>query len=129
MNSANGVSISILIATRDRAASVLRTLDSLFIPSSTSMEDWEVIVADNGSNDDTSAVCRMFSERYPDHFRFVYESRGGTRCALNKGIQVCRGEVLALIDDDVICQADYVDQIRSSLAENKECVLPGRVYV
>jgi glycosyltransferase involved in cell wall biosynthesis len=129
MNRANGVSISILIATRDRAASLLRTLDSLFIPSNTATEDWEVIVADNGSNDDTLAVCRMFSERYPDHFKFVYESRGGKSCALNQGIPMCQGEVLALIDDDVICHVDYLDAIRSSIADSKECVLQGRVHV
>jgi glycosyltransferase involved in cell wall biosynthesis len=129
MNNANGASISILIATRDRSASLLRTLDSLFVPSNTSIEDWEVIVADNGSKDDTSDVCRMFSERYPDHFKFVHESRGGKSCALNKGIQMCQGEVLALIDDDVICHVDYLDAIRRGVAGSNECILQGRVHV
>ena len=129
MNAAKGTSISILMSTRNRAASLSRTLDSLFTPRNVSMNDWEVIVADNGSDDTTSMVCRNFSERYPNHFKSLYESLGGKSCALNKGLEICQGELLVLIDDDVICRADYLDQIRDNLAENKDCVVQGRVYV
>jgi len=129
MDKSNSVSISILVATRNRAASLTRTLDSLFISSNISKSDWEVIVADNGSIDRTSSVCRMFRERYSDHFKFVFENRGGKSCALNKGIQMCQGQVLVLIDDDVICQNNYLNEIRSSLAECKGRVVQGRVYV
>ena len=129
MNQAKEILISVLIATRNRAASLSRTLNSLLSPDNVFRNDWEVIVADNGSTDDTPAVCRMFSERYPDHFKFVNESRGGKSSALNQGIPMCQGAVLALIDDDVICHVDYLDAIRSSVADSKECVLQGRVHV
>src|SRR6266403_1756402 len=129
MNRSNSASISILLATRNRAASLTRTLDSLFISSNISKSDWEVIVADNGSIDQTSSVCRMFRERYSDHFKFVFENRGGKSCALNKGIQMCQGQVLVLIDDDVICQDNYLDEIRSNLGACRGWVVQGRVYV
>jgi glycosyltransferase involved in cell wall biosynthesis len=130
MNTSNCVSISVIISTRNRAVSLLRILSSLFTAQNVSVADWEVIVADNGSTDDTSGVCRMFKERYPSHFEFFYENRGGKSSALNKSIQLCRGELLALIDDDVLCAPDYLDAIRESFAQNGGgCVVQGRVHV
>jgi len=129
LNDMEEILISILIATKNRASSLSRTLDSVFTASNISRSDWELIIADNGSSDDTPATCRAFAERFPEHFRFLYEDRGGKSCALNEGVQICRGAVLALIDDDVICEDAYLDGIRAAYAANASHVVQGRVKV
>ena len=129
LNRIEDIQISILIATKDRAGSLARTLDSLLTDVNTSRNDWEVIVADNGSSDQTSEICHTFARRFPDHFNFLYENHGGKSCALNQGFQICRGELLALMDDDVICEAAYLDGIRAAYAANETCVVQGRVKV
>jgi glycosyltransferase involved in cell wall biosynthesis len=87
--------VSIIIATRDRAASLretLRHVEALEIPA-----DWDTerIVVDNGSTDETAAIASEFS------VTVQAEPRPGASRARNRGAQVSSGEVLLFLDDDM----------------------------
>ena len=56
--------ISVLICTRNRASSLRRTLESLLCPNNLESLDWEVVVVDNDSDDQTSEVCRTFEKDF-----------------------------------------------------------------
>ena len=59
-------------------------------------EDWELIVVDDGSTDDTAAIA----ERFGGRVRCERRSHGGANRARNHGIRAGRGELLALLDAD-----------------------------
>lgn len=93
------IDCSVLLATRDRQRSLDRTLASLerqVAPGIT----WEVLVADNGSTDDTVASLARWSERLP--LRWAVEPMPGKNRALNRVLSLTRGRLLLFTDDDVV---------------------------
>ncbi|MBM3933410.1 MAG: glycosyltransferase [SAR202 cluster bacterium] len=71
---------------------------------------FEVVVADNNSNDGTGAIVDTLAERYPGRVRRVVESRVQTSyAARNKGIEEARGEVFAFTDSDCIPDARWIE--------------------
>lgn len=122
--------ISILICTRDRTKSLPQTLESIFSPTNLQESDWELVVvygpADSGV---TRAICEQFQQRYPDRFKFFLEKRSGKSHALNSGMEITRGEILALTDDDVICAPDYVRSIREVFTQHPADGAQGRVLL
>jgi glycosyltransferase involved in cell wall biosynthesis len=121
--------ISVVLATRNRAGALRRTLESIFTASNLASPDWEAVVIDNGSTDGTVGVCGEFKERSADHFVSLVEIKPGKSNALNTGFRASRGDIIALIDDDVICQDDYLNQIRKVFASGFSGVVQGRVFV
>lgn len=96
---------SILLATRDRAASLDRTLASIAGQQSPGIA-WEVLVADNGSTDETGAVLERWSARVP--LRTVFERGPGKNRALNQALAMARGGLLLFTDDDVAAQPGWI---------------------
>jgi glycosyltransferase involved in cell wall biosynthesis len=97
------VKLSVVIATRNRAASLARTLASL--AEAHRPADWELVV-DNGSSDDTPAVCQRFGGRLP--LRRIAEPRVGLSHARNAGVREIRGDAILWTDDDVSVGRDWL---------------------
>jgi glycosyltransferase involved in cell wall biosynthesis len=116
---------SIVIATYNRAADLRGTLDSLagLRPDG----DWEVVVVDNNSSDGTRDVVESAASRFPVPLRYVFEPVQGRSPALNAGIRVARGDIIATTDDDVRVEPDWLDQAAAGI-ERLDCdYVGGRV--
>ncbi len=87
---------SIVITTYNRARIVCRCIDSCLAQS---REDFEIVVVDDGSSDQTAA---LLAERYPDpRLRIVvHESNRGINPARHTGAAHARGEWVVVIDSD-----------------------------
>ncbi len=110
----NSMFITVLICTRDRAASLRATLTSLFCQTEAAALDWEIIVVYGPTgNGETAALCREFQATYPSRLRFLVETSPGKSNALNTGIAASLGNIIALTDDDVLCAPDYIESIRA----------------
>lgn len=96
---------SILLATRDRAASLDRTLASIAAQATEGIR-WEVLVADNGSTDGTAAILDRWAERLP--LRWAIEPRPGKNRALNRVLGMAHGRLLLFTDDDVIAAPHWI---------------------
>lgn len=96
---------SILLATRNRAASLDQTLASIAAQEAPGIE-WEVLVADNGSTDDTAAVIERWAARVP--LRSVSEPAPGKNRALNRALGMARGGLLLFTDDDVVAMPGWI---------------------
>src|SRR5699024_4081686 len=72
--------------------------------------DWELIVVDDGSTDQTKKVINPFLE--DDRIRYFYQENGGQGSARNKGIERAKGIYLALLDADDVWK---VDKLQSQL--------------
>ena len=95
---AERLDLSVIIATFNRARGLQTTLDHLMRQDVEGIR-WEVIVVDNGSTDDTAAVLAGASERLP--IVPIYEPGSGKNRALNRALDVARGELYVFTDDDV----------------------------
>ena len=120
--------ISIIICTRNRADSFRRTVESLLSSGNLKSPDWELLVIES-STDHTRNLCRVFQQRFPEHFRFLTEKRLGKSNALNTAITVAKGDVLAFTDDDVLFAPDYIQAIRSVFTSSVADAAQGRVLL
>ena len=94
-----GISISVVVPTFNRKDMLSRALLSIF---SQSLEPFEVIVVDNGSNDNTQEMLR---NEFPQ-IRLLLEPEKGVSRARNKGIYEATGEWIAFLDSDDEWQPD-----------------------
>ncbi|MGB8321797.1 MAG: glycosyltransferase family A protein, partial [Candidatus Acidiferrum sp.] len=89
--------------------------------------DWEVLVVDNNSNDETPAVVDEYSRKFPGRFRYFREPRQGKSYALNSGIREARGEILAFLDDDVTVEPAWLQTLTAHLLSGEWIGSGGRI--
>jgi glycosyltransferase involved in cell wall biosynthesis len=116
---------SIVIATYNRAADLRDTLASL--ASLRPDGPWEVIVVDNNSPDGTREVVETAARTFPVELRYVFEREQGRSPALNAGIRLARGGIIATTDDDVRVPSDWLNSAAEGLARLQCDYVGGRV--
>lgn len=117
------VDLTICICTRNRSAELRRTLaslSSLRIPDSL---DWELLLVDNGSVDDTLATARSFQERLP--IRCISESKPGVSNARNLAIAEFHSDLLYFLDDDVDVNPDWLELTWAAIQANPAFAVYG----
>jgi glycosyltransferase involved in cell wall biosynthesis len=85
--------VSVIIPTYNRARLVTQTIDSVLAQT---YPDFEVIVVDDGSTDNTRAVLAHYGAR----IKYIYQENQGQPAARNKGLLASQGEYLLLLDSD-----------------------------
>ncbi|MBQ7341715.1 MAG: glycosyltransferase [Alistipes sp.] len=99
--------ISIIIATYNRARQLIGALESL-VKQDLPTAEWECVVVDNNSQDDTQEMFARFVAEHPDfNLRIVREEQQGLSFARNRGIEESRGEIVAIIDDDEVVNKEF----------------------
>jgi glycosyltransferase involved in cell wall biosynthesis len=68
--------------------------------------NWEVLVVDNNSNDETLEVCRKYTSTLP--LRYVFEPKQGLSASRNRGLKECFGNLLLFTDDDMNVSKDWI---------------------
>lgn len=119
--------VTVLICTRNRRASLKRTLDSLARCRVAPDLRWEVLVVDNGSSDGTSAVIEDFASKLP--IRSVREDVPGLSHARNTGVRHAGGRYILWTDDDVLVEGGWLEAYASAFAAHPEAAFfGGRVH-
>ena len=67
-------------------------------------ENAEVIVINDGSEDNTAAIAAEYEKKYPGYVRFINKENGGHGSVINRGIKEAAGKYFKVIDAD-----DWVD--------------------
>jgi len=86
--------VSIVLPTRNRAACVADAIESVLAQS---YPHWELLVVDDGSEDDTADVLARFADPRIRHFAIAH---AGCSAARNHALRHARGELVAYIDSD-----------------------------
>lgn len=105
--------ITILTPTYNRASLLPRLFDSLLRQTS---KDFEWIVVDDGSTDDTRKVVANLKEKCGGAFPmgYVYKANGGKHMAINIGAERARGELLFIADSDDLLTDDALETVANS---------------
>lgn len=104
-------SVSVLICTYNRASLLRETLDSLARATVPADCHVEILVVDNNSTDATAQVVSEAAARIPLPVRYTVEPRQGKGYALNRGLSLATGDILALTDDDVLVSEEWLVRI------------------
>ena len=116
-------SLSVVIVTRRRPEMLRLALESL---ARQTVQDFDVVVADNGPSDDTRELVESYAGRLKA--RYVPEPHRGRSHARNAGWQAAGGEYVAWLDDDARAAPDWIEEIRKVIAAGAPPIFGGPYY-
>jgi len=105
--------VTVAIPTYNRAGLLRQTLAGL-ARQDFPAEEFEVLVIDNNSRDDTAAVVASFAGARPAP-RHLLERQQGLDHARNRALAEARGEILLFGDDDILVEADWIARMVAPL--------------
>lgn len=119
------IRISLIIATYNRAEALIEALQSV-VQQTLPPAEWECVVVDNRSTDDTAARFAAFAATHPEkQLRLVREERQGLSHARNCGIAASRGALIAIIDDDERINPDFLAAYVELFDQHPEAMSAG----
>ena len=98
--------VSIIIPCYKQAKYLPETLDSVLAQT---YNDWECIVVNDGSPDNTEEVSRKYCIK-DKRFKYIYQENQGPSAARNNGIKKSNGEYILPLDSDDIIQETYIEK-------------------
>ena len=88
----------------------------------------EVIIVDDGSDDDSAAIAKEYVQKFP-HFSYIYKDNGGLASARACGMKAASGEYIAFLDsDDWVDDHAYETLYNIALENNKPDVIMYRSH-
>lgn len=119
------IRLSLIIATHNRAAQLLVTLESV-VRQDLPAAEWECIVVNNNSTDDTPARFEAFAAAHSAcRLRLVDEFRPGVSPARNRGVAEAAAPVVAIIDDDERINPGYMRAYVDFFDAHPEALVAG----
>lgn len=102
MDLANPPLVSIIVPCYNYGHLLGETLNNILEQS---YENWECIIVDDGSTDNTSSVAKEFVKNYKQ-FTYVFQKNAGLSAARNTGLQHSNGSFIQLLDADDFIESD-----------------------
>lgn len=118
--------LSVIIPTFNRADMLEDVLEGLS-RQTPGGPDFEVVVLDDGSTDDTAQLATAAAAKDP-RVRYVYQDNGGLNVARNHGAREARSDLLVYLDDDVFLPPDFTAQMAAAFrSEWRPAAIAGRI--
>jgi glucosyl-dolichyl phosphate glucuronosyltransferase len=115
--------LTVIVPTYNRAQTLRKTLDSLATAALPPDFDVNVIVVDNNSTDNTSAVVEEMAPRFVNvGIKYLFEPRQGRSFAVNSGLSIADGDLISTIDDDEQVDKNWYVEIKKIFNERWEKV-------
>ena len=106
---------SIIVPVYNASKYLKRCLDSILCQK---FDDYEIVLIDDGSTDESPKICDEYSEKYA-FVRSIHKENGGTVSARKRGVFESKGEYILSIDSDDYVDEDFLLTISDQL--NKNC--------
>lgn len=115
--------VSIITPCYNGSKYVAETINSVL---SQSYNNWEMIIVDDGSKDNSAEIIKSFCEK-DSRIRLIQQPNGGSANARNHGIREAEGQYIALLDSDDVWESNFLEEQIKFLKENK-CYLVYSSY-
>lgn len=103
--------VTVAICTYNRAHDAVEAVKSS-VQQDYPSDDYEIIVIDNNSKDNTRDVILQAAEEYKEYtIRYVLEEKQGLSVARNRAIREANGQYILFLDDDAVACRDWISQI------------------
>ncbi len=115
------ITFSIIICTYNRQEYIKKCLESIR-NQGFSKENYELVIVNNKSTDNTDRICREFISESEDsglNITYVTENQQGLSYARNRGILEAKGEMLIFLDDDAFADEQYLKSLNEFYVQNK----------
>jgi len=107
--------LTVLLASHNGAGTLPRVLEGYAQNCSPNCE-WEIIVVNNASTDNTEILLREFLSRLP--LKLAFEAHPGKNKALNSGLKLVTGSAMILTDDDAVPDVDFLRKWEATIKNN-----------
>lgn len=107
--------VSVIIAAYNAEKYLVETLDSV---TQQSMDEYEVIVVNDGSTDSTQEILESYQEKIP-FLRLINKENGGPSSARNAALDIAQGEYIYFFDADDILETDALECLYDTAVSNK----------
>jgi glycosyltransferase involved in cell wall biosynthesis len=108
--------VSVVIATYNRAHLLEETLESVL---GQRLENYEVIVVDDGSTDETPKIVESFAEK----IRYYRQENRGAAAARNLGVRQARAPWIAIQDSDDLSTPDHLQALYEYVESHPTCAM------
>lgn len=105
--------ISVIIPAYNAGAWLPATVESVFAQT---CPDWELILVDDGSTDNTGALCDRYAAA-DSRIRVLHKDNGGPSSARNCGIEAAHGEWLTFLDTDDLLHPEFLELMLRAATE------------
>jgi glucosyl-dolichyl phosphate glucuronosyltransferase len=117
---------SIIIPTINRSASVKITIDSL-LGLNYSWQDYEILIVDNGSTDNTRAVAEAAIKSTPEcQIKYYFEPVPGLLSGRHRGALESRGDILVYVDDDIEADPYWLEAVAEAFEDPAVHLVGGK---
>jgi len=116
--------ISIIVPVYQVEKYLRRCLDSIVAQTFT---DWECILVDDGSPDNSGKICDEYAE-IDNRFRVFHQENAGVSAARNKGLDEAKGEWITFVDSDDYIEEDYLQSFNPDELENGSLYVHSNYY-
>jgi len=120
------VKVSIVIPLYNKEEYIERVLKCI---QNQSFEDWECIIIDDGSTDDSAVIVKNYISNLGNKWRYFHQKNRGQAAARNIGIDLSMGEYIAFLDADDLWPSNKLFLQYAALESNENYVLALSPFV
>jgi dolichyl-phosphate beta-glucosyltransferase len=121
--------ISIVIPTYNEEKRITLTLDKIITHMDRSQLDYEIVVVDDGSKDDTCKFVQLYINRYPDRIMLhTIKNNSGKGFAVTQGMLIAGGENILYTDADLSTPIEEINRFLNEIDKGFGLVIASRAH-
>ena len=120
---------TVIICTYNRCNNLSACITALESQKDIDELEWEVLIVDNNSPDDTRKTVLQLADSSHINIRYAFESEQGLNHARNRGIRESNGKYFVYIDDDITVSNSWLNSLYRTLTENDADAAGGRIHL
>lgn len=113
------MNLSVIVPVYNTSRFLRKCLDSII---NQNVSDFEILLIDDGSTDESSSICQEYELRYP-HVKYYRKKNGGLSSTRNYGLEISSGKFISFVDSD-----DYLEPNFYGVALNEICDYDAVVF-